>query len=449
MKDQRRKPIKKRTNLTRRYFLKMAGASLLGGITATSSFSWWGKASPQTIKVGGILTLTGGNAPTGKGIAAGAQVATQTINQQGGIAGRIKVNLVVEDSKTSLTEATTIAHRLVNRGDISFVFGPIISSFGLATQPILAAARIPQIYLGATRKFTQNHDKYPLSIRYGTQALLQTAPVVKYAVAERNQDRLFVIAPNTDRGRGIIQATQRQLERLGKGKLIGTELYPPFNREFSTVITKVRNSGATAMLVGSGVPMEIIGAAQEYNRQVANPDKLGFYTGQTPNGSIAFWEEVAKKGKANGFIYDFLYEREEWGRSFPRTAPPTQATQMESAFLKQRGHRPSAGQLAAWGWGSLYIIKQAIEGLIEKRGEEAVLSLDPIKELPQEAISYILGENSSPKGGPIFNTPFGNARFLPCGQFNLRLGVATFKDRKQYLLKDRGYGEELIGPLCG
>ena len=45
-------------------------------------------------------------------------------------------------------------------------------------------------------------------------------------------------------------------------------------------------------------------------------------------------------------------------------------------------------------------------------------------------------------------TPFGDASFLSCGQFNQQEGVATFRDGQPYLLKDRGYAAELVAPLC-
>ncbi|MEF8837826.1 MAG: hypothetical protein V5A87_08225, partial [Candidatus Bipolaricaulota bacterium] len=157
---------------------------------------------------------------------------------------------------------------------------------------------------------------------------------------------------------------------------------------------------------------------------------------------------VAEKGIGDGVIYAWHYENKDYGREFERSQPPAQATEMESAFVDEFGHPPDSPPSASWGWGSVYIVKQAIEGLVEEGSKEAVLSLDRSEELPEETMKYLLPPTGSDSSGPPVKTPYGNYGFLSCGQFDIRLGVATFEDNERYLVKDRGYGEELIGKLC-
>ena len=436
---------------TRRRFLRTSGVAVAGlSLSSWNAPTLLGQ-SKTPLTTAGILTLTGANAVTGKLIRDGAQVAARSINDAGGIADRYTIDLQIEDSRTSQTEAVNIANRLASRGDVSFTFGPIITSFGLAVQPILAAANIPQIYLGAPRDFTDLHNLFPLSMRYGSQTSLQSAPLVKWAVEERGQDRIFLTLPNTDRGQAFLDAVRRQLSVLGKGRLVGTEFYPSFNRDFSTIVTKVRNSGANAMIIGTGVPAEVIAAAQEFQRQGIDLDDLGFYTGQTPNGSVQFWEAVSNSGAADGFIHTWLYADPDMPRDFEGAIPSADAaTEMERAFRDVLGRPPESGQVESWGWGSIQIIRQAIEHLIDQEGEAAVTSLDPVHELPQMLVETILPGSDASGTGPSFRTPFGEVGFLSCGQFDTRLGIATFRDGgEQHLLTPRGYGDELIGPLCG
>ena len=138
----------------------------------------------------------------------------------------------------------------------------------------------------------------------------------------------------------------------------------------------------------------------------------------------------------------------DYSREFERSDPPAQAKRMESAFVKEYGHPPDSPPSASWGWGSMYIIKQAIEGMIRDRGKSAVMEFDRQEKLPRKTISYLLPSDTSTSSGPVMKTPYGNYGFLSCGQFNIRLGVATFKDKRRHLLKDRGYGEDIMGPLC-
>ncbi|MBS3786692.1 ABC transporter substrate-binding protein [Candidatus Bipolaricaulota bacterium] len=434
------------TDFSRRKFLKLAGGSFLS-FSLPFVLSRTTHGSSARMKIGGIFSLTGPNAPVGKTIRDGAKMAEKRINDKGGIAGEIELKVVVEDGKTSQTGASEAARRLANSGDISFALGPLIGTHGAASQPILSSAGIPQIFFGGDLGFTKRHEKYPLSIRFGTQRSLQAAPILKYASEVRDHQKLYLIAPNIQPGKSFKQFTESVMGQLEGVTLVGSEFYPPFNRDFSPLMTKVMNSSAEGLIIGTGIPDDLISVAREFDRRNIDPNDFGYYTGQTPNGSVAFEKQVVNKGLGDGVIFSWHYEGAGLEREFSRTSPPAQAVKMEEAFKDEFGSPPDSPPSASWGWGSIYIIKQAIEGLMEGQGEEAISDMSLTGELPKRAISYLLPGNKSDTG-PTVRTPYGNYGFLSCGQFNIRLGVATFRNREQYLLKDRGYGEDLIGPLC-
>ncbi|MFB6291317.1 MAG: ABC transporter substrate-binding protein [Candidatus Bipolaricaulia bacterium] len=434
-------------SLTRRRFLKFTGGSLLS-LSLPFALSNSARTASGPLKVGGIFSLTGPNAPVGKTIEKGARLAVNRINDGGGIGGEIKLELVVKDGKTSQTGASKAARRLVNRGDIGFALGPLIGTHGMATQPIFGAAKIPQVFFGTVASFTENHSKYPLSIRYGTRTILQMAPVIKYLMEEREDKQLYLFVPNNQQGRIYEDVVRKLLERTNGGEVVGVDYYTPFQTDFSPLLTKALNSSADGVIMGTGIPADIISVVRQFDRRGIDKDEFGFYTGQTPNGSVDFERQVLEKGMGDGIIYAVHYESEDYERGFKGGRTPSQAKEMEAAFVKKYGHPPVSPPSGSWGWGSMYILKQAIEGMIERRGKEEVLSLDRRQSLPQEAISYLLPPSSSSEPGPVMKTPYGNYGFLSCGQFNIRLGVGTFKGQKHYLLKDRGYGEDLLGPLC-
>lgn len=434
-------------SLTRRTFLSLTGGSLLS-LSLPFTLSSSASAAPGPLKVGGIFSLTGPNAPVGKTMRDGARMAVDRINDQGGIGGKIRLKLVVQDGKTSQVGASEAARRLVNRGDISFALGPLIGTHAEASQPIFGAAEIPQIFFGTDPGFTERHEKYPLSIRYGTKVKLQSAPVLKYAIEEREDEKLYLLVPNDEPGKRFEKVVRGQLARLPGGELVDTSYYVPFGSDFSSLITKVMNSQAEGVIVGDGIPANLIAVARELDKRGIDMEQFGYYTGQTPNGSVDFEESVVAKGIGDGIIYSWHYENGDYSREFERSDPPAQANMMESAFVDKSGHPPDSPPSASWGWGSMYIIKQAIEGIIEDRGKNVVMEFDRQEELPRKTISYLLPSDGSTSSGPVVNTPYGNYGFLRCGQFNIRLGVATFKDKRRHLLKDRGYGEGIMGPLC-
>ncbi|MBS3812817.1 ABC transporter substrate-binding protein [Candidatus Bipolaricaulota bacterium] len=432
--------------LTRRNFFRLAGGSAL---SLTLPFvGRLASSSSRTLRIGGIFSLTGPNSPVGRTIRDGARIAIERINTDGGIAGAAALELIMMDGKTSQSGASDAARRLANRGDVSFVLGPLIGTHGAASQPILAAAGIPQIFFGTAVGFTERHDRYPLSIRFGTSTALQTAPILKYAHDVRDDRKLFLLAPNNQQGRDFRRVLAKQMGKLSRAELVGAEFYPPFNRDFSSLFTRAVNSGADGLVVGTGIPPDLVSIAREFHRQGVSTRDFSYYTGQTPNGSVGFYEGAVEQGIGSGIIYSWHYERGSYGREFERDHPPREAEDMESAFVEEFGAPPDSPPSASWGWGSVRILKQAIEGLANERSTSFVLSLLDSGRLPRETISYILPSGKSAESGPEFSTPFGNAGFLACGQFNVRLGVATFRGKKNLLLKDRGYGEDILGPLC-
>jgi len=433
--------------LTRRDFLKVTGSSL-AGLSFSGLLAGGVKGSSGgTVTLGGIFSLSGPNASVGRTIRDGARVAVKKVNASGGIWDELKLELVVKDGETSQTGASKAARGLAGRGDVDFVLGPLIGTHGRATQPILAGAGMPQVFFGTDVGFTDRHEEYPLSIRFGTQTSLQFAPPVKYAVQERGDEKLFLLAPKNNQGKSIKNVTESFMAGLEGAQLVGSEFYPPFNRDFSSLMTKVLSSEAEGVVIGTGIPADLISVAREFDRQGLDPEQFGYYTGQTPNGSVGFKKQVIDKGLGGGVIYSWHYEKRRYGRSFQSKNPPEEAVAMETAYREEYGSSPDSAPSASWGWGSVRILKQAIEGLVKNYGRDQVVNGGLNGELPREAINYLLPDEGENRG-PVFRTPFGDASFLPCGQFNVRLGVATIRNESQYLLEDRGYGDKILPPLC-
>lgn len=398
------------------------------------------------VKIGAVLNLSGAGAVDEQLLREGAALRAALVNEAGGIAETFEIEMVFEDAKTSTVGATEAANRLANRGDISFVIGPLIGNQALATQPIFAAADISQIGFAGEAQFTQQHSTAPLSMRYGFIVPLQTAPLLKYAVTELDQSNIFILGQDSGFGRDFSDAVRAQLAQLGRGSLAGEpEFYPFFNTDFSTLMTKALSSGANAIFIGTGVPIEIISAAQEFVRQASG--EVGFYAQHTPStlSPITLGYQALNNVLPTGqFNFTWFYDGNV-ERAFER---PPSATILElEAAVEAKYKRPTSA-MEGWGWGGVQIILQALEGLMQAESN-AVLAADPILELPSLVVDYALNASEETGVGPVFNTPFGDQGFFSCGQFNQHEGVATFKDGKIFLLKDRGYAAELVPPLCG
>lgn len=424
--------------IKRRAFLRhIAAGGFLASMLNKTPFA---SAQAGSLKVGAVFNLSGAGAVDEVLVRDGALLRTALANAAGGVAGAFSLELVVEDAQTSPAAAADAANRLANRGDISFVIGPLIGNQALAAQPIFAAAGIPHIAFAGDAPFTDLHAQAPLSARFGFQVPLQTAPLVKYAVQERGHRTFFILGQDSAFGRDVSAAVSAQLTALGQGGLAGEpELYPFLNTDFSTLMTKALGSGADAVIIGTGVPLEIIAAAREFALQA--PADVGFYsqhTASTLSPITSGFRSISQVLPSDKLIFTWFYDGGQ-ARDFER-APSPAVQELEAMVQAHLGRVASA--MEGWGWGGVQILEQSLERLVGSVGLEQALGLDPMSELPQRSMEFILA------GEEPFVTPFGEAIFLPCGQFNQQEGVATFRDGQPYLLKDRGYAAELVAPLC-
>lgn len=386
-------------------FLAVAGARLPAA----------GAPVVETVTVGFALPLTGAAAREGQESLEGAQLAVRLLNEAGGfrVGNRtVRFEIVSEDDRCTPAGGTEAANRLVARR-VAFVGGSFCSSAALAEQPIFAQARIPQVIYAYATDLTgvaRQRAGANLSVRIGPQAAIEMAPLAKYAVTVNNHRRLFAMAQNTDFGRSMVAEFRKVLERLGGRLVAEPEFYTfPGTTDFRTILTKARGSGAEALLA-IGLVGEMIGVSLQFRELGLT---LGFY-GSDLLEDPAYQDAVGER--ANGFYYPWVYDDAVDPRRFTRTEPERMAREMSLAFLNTMKKRATRNH--AWGWGTIHLLRQAME----REG-----STDP-----ERVMRRVLS-------GERFELPFGSYGFLPCGQADMRVGVASYVGGRRTLMVDREF----------
>ncbi len=375
----------------------------------------FGGAAPDRITIGFVVPLTGAAANEGNGVREGAELAARLINDAGGIraGGRgVRIEVAFEDDRCSPQGGAESANRLAARR-VDFVGGNFCSSSALASQPIFAQAGIPQVVYAFATELTgaaREKSNATLSTRIGPQAKVEMAPLAKYAAVANNHRTFFAMAQNTDFGRSMVAEFKAVLEKLG-GRFVAEPEYFPFAAaDYRTVLTRARGSGAQAVLA-IGLLGEMIGITLQY-RELSLTQ--AFY-GSDLLEDVPYMEAVGDRNR--GFYSPWVYDDGVDTRRFTRSEPERESKVMGLAFLKAHGRR--ANRNNGWGWGTVVLIKQAIEaaGTTDRAAvAKTILS------------------------GQKFELPLGTYGFLPCGQADVRVGVATYEGgTKKVLVVDRDY----------
>src|SRR3954468_9691941 len=125
-------------NRTRRGLLQVAAAATTLGSLGFPAIS---RGPSDVIRVGHLTPRTGFLGPLGEYAVMGVTLATEEINEAGGVLGR-KIELLSEDSVNPST-ASTKADRMIDRDRVVAILGEISSASGLAISQVASRGKIP------------------------------------------------------------------------------------------------------------------------------------------------------------------------------------------------------------------------------------------------------------------------------------------------------------------
>ncbi|MBN7804550.1 Leucine-, isoleucine-, valine-, threonine-, and alanine-binding protein precursor [Agrobacterium sp. DSM 25558] len=234
--------------LTRRILcISTAVLSLASAMPAISGLA---QAADDTIKLGLVAPMSGPNARYGAFSMHGAELAVKEINEAGGIDGR-KIKLFNADSQGTPVEGVSATRRLIDEDEVDYVIGDVSSSVTLAMQPVAedsgvlllnAASSNPKITYGAgVGGFKWTFRNYPTD---ENRALI----VAKYAAEQRGFTKFAVLSVDSDYGRSAITFTKKYLPEF-KGEILSEDYYKEGEVDFRSVLAKIRDNGAQAIIM--------------------------------------------------------------------------------------------------------------------------------------------------------------------------------------------------------
>lgn len=210
-------------------------AMVLGGCSA-------GGTSTAPIKIGVGAPITGGSAFDGGMIRDGVILAAELAKD------KVKnLEVVVEDDKSDPKEGAAIANKFAGDSAIVGVVGHYNSSVTLAAAPILGKAGIVQISPGSSSPKITGFSKW----LFRTQPTDATVGenIVRWA-AQDGYKKVAVIYEDTDFGKGLEHVYQQSWPKEGRQIVIEESYLSGKTTDFTAILTKVKNSGAEAILLG-------------------------------------------------------------------------------------------------------------------------------------------------------------------------------------------------------
>lgn len=189
-------------------------------LIASGCVSRVGPEKKPDIKVGVLITYTGGLGPIGEGMANGAMLAAQEINKAGGINGS-NVTLIIEDTGTNPAKAAEASRKLIDVDKVQVIIGAVASSETLAVAPIAEKSKVVMISPSSTAPSVTNAGEYVFRV-VGSD-LMQGEAIARIAMV-KNYTKAATLVENNDYGIGMEEVFKKHFNgtvssvRYEKGK---------------------------------------------------------------------------------------------------------------------------------------------------------------------------------------------------------------------------------------
>ncbi|MEJ8855173.1 ABC transporter substrate-binding protein [Variovorax robiniae] len=349
-----------------------AAVALLG----LCAFSYAAAQAGDPIKIGIISPMSGPNARYGAFANKGAALAASEINAAGGLLGR-KVQLVSGDSQCVPSEGVAATQRMISLEKTPIIIGDICSSVTLAMQPLAeeskvllvnAASSNPDItYKAGVGGFKWTFRNYPTDE-------VRAATVLEYSVKNKGFKKFAVLSVDSDYGRGAIKFTKRYLPKYEGAEILSEDYYKDSETDFRTVLSKIRRSGAQAIILYGQADTTPIIARQMLELGLAGKIAL------VGNGEFNTKDTIAAAPKVmNGAV-----EAAAW---LPEVPAPRSLKFVEDYKKANGGEMPN--NHAYTHYDTLQLIAQAIRNAKSAKGEDVRNTLAGIKyESPMGSVTF-------------------------------------------------------------
>ena len=304
-------------------------------------------ADSNSIKIGLLNEMTGGNATFGTSSANGAKMAFKEINAKGGVLGK-QILAVIADNKSEPSESANAMTKLATQDNVVAVTGVFASSNAIAAYSVAEATKTPFLAVGATNPKVTVDEKSkkvknytfrvcfidPFQGTVGANFVLNTLKLKKAAIMVDN---------SSDYSKGLA-AFFKEAFTKGGGSIVSEEAYLQKDQDFKAVLTKLKSLNADVVYVP--------GYYEEVGKIVKQAREMGI-TAPIIGGDGWDSPKLVELGGAPALNNTFFTNH----YSVDDNSPASKA--FVEAYKKEYGQNPDA--LAVLGYDAAKLLIDAIQ----------------------------------------------------------------------------------------
>lgn len=285
----------------------------------------------EPYKIGALFAVTGAASFLGEPEKNTALMLQEQINKAGGINGH-PLEIIIEDTKSDETQAVLSAKKLLERDNVLVIIGPSTTGESMALVPIMNNAKTPLVSCAAGAPITQ-----PVKERYWIfktpQYDLSAVEAIYTYMKKHGIAKVGIITISTGFGDAGRKALHEMAPKYGI-TIAADEKYGPKDSDMTTQLTKIKASGAQAVINWSVGPGQVIvtknwhalkmgiplyqshGWGSKKNIELSGKAAEGVIA---PLGRLVVWDKLPDKHPQKALLKKYSQDYESKYKSEPGT----------------------------------------------------------------------------------------------------------------------------------
>jgi branched-chain amino acid transport system substrate-binding protein len=222
----------------------LASSACGGSDSKPGSAKNGGSTARDTIKIGAILPLSGGNAHAGASMVNAAKVAADDLNAAGGVLGR-QIEIVSADDGCDPEMATVAAQHVLAAGIVG-IAGGYCSGATIPASEVTDRQGIPYIAMASNPAFTDRRLRTVFRVTGRDDH--QAAFAARFLAGPSGVRRLALLHDDSVYAKGLADLIRSANDELKLGmQVVFFDAIPPGQADYRSTLAQVKASGADTL----------------------------------------------------------------------------------------------------------------------------------------------------------------------------------------------------------
>jgi branched-chain amino acid transport system substrate-binding protein len=212
------------------------GVAIAGAVTLLPA------QAQETVKIGLILPMTGGQASTGKQIDNAVKLYMQ---QKGDTVAGKKIEVILKDDGAVPDNTKRLAQELIVNDKVNFIAGFGVTPAALAAAPLATQAKIPEIVMAAGTSIITERSPYIVRTSF---TLAQSSTIIGDWAAKNGIKKVATLTSDYAPGNDALNFFKQNFT-VGGGEVVEEVKVPLANPDFAPFLQRMKDSKPDAIFV--------------------------------------------------------------------------------------------------------------------------------------------------------------------------------------------------------